>query len=239
ACLLAASSQVTYYLWQSYFSSFLQVVTNLSLTDASYVGNVYMVGMSIFDIPAGWAIRWTGRFKWVALYCGIPFEILGVGLMIYFRQPGVNIGYVVMCQIFIAFAAGVDMMAERVAVMAAVSHQYVAAGLAIQGMANNIGQSIGSTASAAIWSSVFPSKLAEYFPNAGQGELDKIYGSLDVQQRYRVGTPERLAIDRAYGDAQKYMAIAGTAVLAISVASIVMWRDIRIKDVDGRKTGAS
>lgn len=234
ACLLAATSYVSYYLWENYFQSFLQVVTNLSLTNASYVGNIYTVASSLFGIPIGWAIKKTGRFKWASLYFGVPVMILGCGLMIHFRQPGVNIGYIILCQLLIAFGGGTNMLTERVAVMAVVSHQYVAAVLAFQGMMNSIGDGIGSTIAAAIWSSTFPKKVREYLPPAERGDdamIKKIYGSLEVQRSYKRGTPERRAIDLAYGDAQKMMTIAATAVLVLSWMTVVMWRDVRLREV--------
>ena len=41
AYILAAVFFVEWYIWNSFFSSFLQVVNNLSITEASYVGNIY------------------------------------------------------------------------------------------------------------------------------------------------------------------------------------------------------
>jgi hypothetical protein len=32
-------------------------------------------------------MKLTGKFKWVAVYFALPLMILGVGLMIEFRQP--------------------------------------------------------------------------------------------------------------------------------------------------------
>jgi hypothetical protein len=66
----------------------------------------------------------TGRFKWLALYFGVPVTILGVALMIKFRQPDHNVGYLVMCQFFIAFSSGTLVICEQIAVMAASTHQY-------------------------------------------------------------------------------------------------------------------
>jgi hypothetical protein len=44
-------------------------------------------------------------------------EILGVGFMIHFRQPDQGIGYVIMCQVFIAFGGGSLIICEEMAVM--------------------------------------------------------------------------------------------------------------------------
>ncbi|PGH13038.1 hypothetical protein AJ79_03875 [Helicocarpus griseus UAMH5409] len=230
ACILAASLFVSFYIWDSYFPSFLQVVNNLSITHASYIVNIYSIGSSFWSLVVGVLVRWSGRFKWLALYFGVPMTILGVGLMINFRQPDVNIGYIIMCQIFIAFAGGTCVITEQVAAMAATSHQYVAVVLAVEAMFSSIGGAIGQTVAAAIWTGVFPQRLAAYLPAEEKDKASAIFADLVAQTSYPVGTPARDAINRAYGEGQKYMLIAGTAVLAISVVATAVWRDIKVKD---------
>ena len=230
ACILAAVLFISFFIWDSYFTSFLQVVTNLSITEASYVANIYSIGSCFWALLVGLLIRWTGRFKWLALYFGVPLTILGVGLMVHFRQPDVNIGYIIMCQIFIAFAGGTLVICEQIAAMAATTHQYVAVVLALEGMFANVGGAVGSTVAAAIWTSVFPKKLAEYLPAEAQAKLTAIYGDISTQLSYPVGSPTRDAINRAYGDAQKYMLIGGTCVLAVAIVAVAVWRDINVKD---------
>lgn len=230
ACILAGSLFISFFIWDSYFPSFLQVVNDLSITQASYIVNIYSIGSCFFSIIVGILVRWTGRFKWLALYFGVPFTILGVGLMIIFRQPDVNIGYIIMCQIFIAFAGGTCVITEQMAAMAATSHQYVAVVLAVESMFASIGGAIGQTVAAAIWTGVFPRRLAEYLPEEAKASASLIYADLKVQKSYPVGSLERIAINRAYGDGQKYMLIGGTAILAVSLGATMMWRDIKVKD---------
>ncbi|PTB50023.1 hypothetical protein M431DRAFT_499479 [Trichoderma harzianum CBS 226.95] len=229
ANILASSVFVSFYIWDSYFLSFLQVVNGLNVTESSYVGNIYSIGSCLWAILVGFVIRYTGKFKPICLFFGVPVTILGVGLMIHFRQPDVNIGYIIMCQIFIAFAGGTIVICEQTAIMAATSHQYVAVVLAVEAMASSIGGAIGSTVAAAVWQAVFPKKLGQYLPESAQGNLTDIYGSLDVQLSYPMGSPERIAIQQAYGDSQKMMLIAGTAVLSLSVVGTAMWRNIDVR----------
>ena len=94
ACLLAAFLFVEVYIWNSLVSSFLQVVNDLSITEASHVGNIYSIGSCFSRLVVGVCIRWSGRFKWIALYFDVPITILGVALMDHFRQPNLNIGYI-------------------------------------------------------------------------------------------------------------------------------------------------
>jgi len=230
AYILAGTLFVSFYIWNSYFYSFLIVVNNQTITHANYITNIYSIGACFWAIVVGALIRYTGRFKWLALYFGVPVTILGVGLMIHFRQPDVNIGYVIMCQIFIAFAGGTLVICEQMAAMAAASHQHVAVVLAVESMFSSIGGAIGSTIATAIWNGVFPEALAKYLPASAQADLTEIYGSLEVQASYPVGSPTRNAINHAYGDAQRDLTIAATAVLSIAVVSVAVWRDIQVKD---------
>lgn len=113
--------------------------------------------------------------------------------------------------------------------MAATSHQYIAVVLAIEGMFSSIGGAIGSTVAGAIWTGVFPERLARYLPAEELGNLALIYGDINTQLSYPVGTETRAAIQRAYGDAQRFMLIAASSILVLAVGSVLVWRDINVK----------
>jgi MFS family permease len=215
--------------WGSYFTSMLMVAFNQSVTKATYISNIYRVGSCFSAFVIGYFVRLTGRFKWVAVYFSIPLMILGVGLMIEFREPDSNVGLVIMTQIFIAFAGGPIVVAAEMAMMACVDHQHIAAILAINDLFGSVGTALGSTVSAAIWTSVFPAALEAHLP-AGS-PIDDIYESIYTQLGYRVGTPVRTGIGYAYADAQQYMLITAVALLGAAWICAFMWRDIKIKDI--------
>jgi len=112
-CLCAGTLFISFYCWDSYFNYYLRVVHDLSIKDAGYVSNIYNIGSCFWAIVIGFLVPLTGRYKWMALLA-VPLQILGTGLLIYFRQPGWGIGYVVMCQIFIAFSGGTLVVLEEV-----------------------------------------------------------------------------------------------------------------------------
>lgn len=226
---MAASLYLAWYLWDSYFYSYLIVVYNLSVSQATYITNIYTIGSTVWAIVMGTVIRYNGRLKWQALYFGVPVTILGVGLMIHFRQPGVNIGFIIMCQIFIAFGGGTLVICEQMTVMAVSSHQYVPAVLSMENMIVNIGSSVGSTIAAAMWSGIFPVKLAKYLPTSALGDLQSIYGSITVQSSYPVGSAERDAINQAYSDTQRLMLITATCIYSITLISVMFWKDVDVR----------
>lgn len=69
-----------------------------------------------------------------------------------------------------------------------------------------------------------------YLPEETKSNFSIIFNSMIEQKMYAPGTPTRIAINRAYGDAQKMMLIASTAVLAIAVLAVMLWRDVNIKN---------
>ncbi|KAK9422940.1 hypothetical protein SUNI508_04607 [Seiridium unicorne] len=216
-------------IWGSYFNSMLLVAWNQSLTKATYISNIYRVGSCFSALILGFFIRWTGRFKWVAVYYALPLMMLGVGLMIEFRQPNVDIGLVIMTQVFVAFAGGPVVTSAELAMMAPVGHQHIAAILAILDLFGSVGTALGSTVSAAIWTGVFPAALSRNLPPGTP--VDTIYSSIYVQLGYRVGTPIRVGISYAYAEAQRYMLIAAVTLLGAAWVCTWLWRDIKIKDI--------
>ncbi|KEF51097.1 uncharacterized protein A1O9_12820 [Exophiala aquamarina CBS 119918] len=238
ACLLSFALFFSYMCWGLYFSSILQVVNNLSVTQASYVVACYTVAGFFFSILVGALMSYTGRFKPVTIFFAIPLSILGMGLMIHFREPTTNVGYIVMCQIFIAFGSGAIMLTDEIAILAVVKEQqYFAIAIALVSMCASIGQAVGLTVSAAIWQDIFPKRLAQYIPEEELPNLAMIYMDIATQLSYPVDSPTRLAIQRAYGDSQKYLFIAGTSAWAIAIAGSLMWHDINIigiKQTKGR-----
>ncbi|KUI62142.1 Siderophore iron transporter mirB [Cytospora mali] len=220
-----------WYIWDSYFYSMNIVVFNQSVTDATYIGNIYTVGATVWSFVMGVIIRYNGRIKWQAVCFGVPMTILGVSLMIHFRQPDVNIGYIVMCQIFIAFGGGALVICEQITVQAVSKHQDIPALLAVEGLVASVGGSIGLSIASAMWQGIFPQKLAKYLPADAQSSLTDIYGSIDVQSSYPVGSATRDAINRSYGDTQRLMLIASTCLYSITWVSTFLWEDVDVKSI--------
>ena len=233
--VLGATVFISYFCWNSYFSSFLQVVNGLSVTESSYIIQSYSLVGSLSSIATGVVIRYTGRFKVITLYFAIPIYVLFSGLMIYFRSPGQSVGYIVMCQIFIAIGSGVIIITPQIAAMSVASHQHVAVILAILSMFSSVGGAIGLAIAGAIWQGIFPVRLAKYLPSEAQSNALIIYSSLEAQLAYPVGTPTRYAIQQAYGDAQKMMLTASVAIWVIGIAAVMSWRNVNVKEVKQAK----
>ena len=217
-------------MWDTYFYYYLEVVHNLSITNTGYMTNIYSIGACFWAVIVGYGIRKSGYFKWVALL-SLPLEMLGVGLMIHFREPGQNIGYVVMCQIFIAFGGGALVLCEEMAVMAAVSHQNIAGILAFLSLFSSVGSAIGLAVSSVIYEHTFPQALADALPGNNSTLVAELYASAVTQLEYPIGSVERTAVITAYGHTQKILCIAGLVWLIPCFAFIGVWRNYKVSEM--------
>lgn len=234
ACLLCMTYQISYYCWNSYFTSFLQVVSNLGLAESGYVASTFDVVSGVLLLFVGFLIRKTGYFKWL-LYFAVPLYVFAQGLLIHFRKPNQNVGYIVMCQIFLSIGGSIIIISEQIAVLAASDHQHIAAVLALLYVVGNIGGAIGNTICGAIWTNTFAKALERYLPEADLPDLEAIYGDLSTQLSYEVGTPTRLAIQQAYGYAQEKMLIAGLAIMTLSFFWVFMIKNINVAKIQQTK----
>jgi hypothetical protein len=114
--------------------------------------------------------------------------------------------------------------------MAATTHQYVAVVLAIQDMFVSIGGAMGQTVSTAIWTGTFRQNLLRFLPPSAIANVDPIYGDIKKQLSYPVGSPERLSIQKAYGESQKWQFTAAVAVLSLMIPCVLVWRNYQLRD---------
>ncbi|KAF4977099.1 hypothetical protein FZEAL_6332 [Fusarium zealandicum] len=228
ACLIDMTYQASYATWNHYFQSFLQVVCNLTVSEAGYVNSTFQVVSGVLLFIIGWGVRKTGYFKW-QFYWAVPLYVFALGLMMHFRQPNQYIGYIVMCEIFISMGGSVFILIMQLAVLAAVEHQYVAAALATLYVSGGIGSSIGSAISGAIWTNTFLPELMRTLPESELPNVALIYGDLVTQLSYPVGSETRIIIQKAYGYGQIRMLGAGVGIASLCFFWTAMMRNINVK----------
>jgi MFS family permease len=234
ACLLCTCLFASYFVWNSYFGSYLQVVQGLSVTHASYVSQSFTVLNVLVALSAGYVIHRTGHFKLISIVVGLPLSILGQGLMIHFLAPG-NIGYIVMCFLFISISQGLLIITDEIAILSAGSHEHVASMLAIVSIFGNIGGAIGYTIAASVWTDVLPKQMMQYLPAEDLPNLIMIYSDITVQLSFPMGSPTRRAIQRAYEDAFTKLLAIGTGIWVLGAVGIFLWRNINVKNVKQSK----
>lgn len=229
ACLLDATYQLSYYCWNYYFTSFLQVVNGLTPKEAGWINHIFDIVSGVLLLFVGFSISKTGHYKWL-LYICVPLYILAQGLMIYFRHARFNVGYQIMCQIFIAIGGACFIMVEQLAILAAVDHQHFASALAVLNVVGTIGDSAGLTISTVVWENTYPVALKRYLPESAMSNFDNIYNSLYTQRGYPLGSATRIAIQKAYGYAELRLLAIGTGIMVLAIPWTIMIRDINVKE---------
>ncbi|RDW93993.1 putative siderochrome-iron transporter [Aspergillus mulundensis] len=229
ACCMSALAFFAFYCWDLYFYNFVIVVYNLSISNAGYMLQIYNVGSCFWGVIFGLYIRWTKHFKYACLFFGLPLLILGAGLMIHFRGEDQGIGYIVMCQIFIAFGGGTLVIGEDMAVMASADREGVPMMLSLLGLFSSLGGAIGQAVGAAIYNNSFVNALRSHLPDALKGMAKEISdGGYLVQKDYPVGGDLRNAVNYAWGRSQMYGSIAATCLLVLGIPSIAVWRNYNV-----------
>ncbi|GLB00095.1 siderochrome iron transporter 2 [Aspergillus tubingensis] len=237
ACLLAAVVYFSFYCWDSYFYYFVMVVYNLDVTKTGYMTSIYTVGSCVWSPVFGFWIRMVKEFKYSCLCFAAPLMFLGAGLMIHFRGQDADIGYVIMCQIFIAFSGGMLVIGQQMAVMCASNRDGIPILLSMLGLFNSIGGAIGYAVSAAIYTNTFTDGLRRALPAEDQDLFETLYsGGYLSQMKYEPGSAVRDAVNYAWGYMEKYEAIAATCILVLMFPAVGMWKHYNVDKKQNKGT---
>ncbi|CEI63640.1 hypothetical protein FVEN_g6768 [Fusarium venenatum] len=234
--IMATTLYTSEFICSAYTYSMLIVVFDQSITAATYINSIYYVGSSFWTVVLGFMMRYYRRIKIYTLVLGIPFFILGQGMMIAFKPGFTPIGLMVVCKILVAFGGGTMYPIEQITLMA-VSQEHTPALLALESVIIDVGKGAGSAIATAIWTGMFKNKLAEYLPTSELRRLNDIYGSLDAQSSFPIGSPARNAINHAYLDTQRVIFISATSLLALTWISILFWKDYDVKKMSNLRKG--
>lgn len=139
-----------------------------------------------------------------------------------------------MCLVFIGIATGIWTITSQIAVMASISHQQVAVGIAIAQMFRAIGASLGMGIAGAIWTNSLPRSLSEHLPQESKHLAGRIFSSIRIQLSYPMGSPIRTAIIASYSEVQRKLVIASSAFLPFAIVSLLLWRNIDIREAEAR-----
>ncbi|EFX05040.1 siderochrome-iron transporter [Grosmannia clavigera kw1407] len=227
ACVMAAVLYYSFYSWDLYYYYFIEVVYNLDVSDTGYMTQIYNVGSCFWGPVFGLFVRQTRHFKYGALVVGLGLLMLGSGLMIRFRGQDSNIGFIIMCQIFIAFGGGTLVIANSMAVMAAADRDGVPLLLALLALCNSLGGAVGTAVCNAINSNTFVDALRERIDN--ETLVQALYnGGATYQMTYLPGDPIREATNYAWGWSQKWNCVSSTAILVLGIPAIMVWKNYSV-----------
>ncbi|KAL4860905.1 hypothetical protein BDV12DRAFT_180981 [Aspergillus spectabilis] len=217
--------------WNSYYGSYLQVVHRQPIKDANYILNAYSLTSTVFAPLIGALMSYTGDFKWTA-YTGVPIMLIGTAIIIPLRNPGTNPGVLAFTQILVGLGSGIFTTCSGLAIMAPVTHQYIAVVNALGGLFGGVGSGVGIAIAGAFWNNLLPKELLNRLPEDQKANYRTIFGDMVLQMSFADGTPERDAIVGAYAHVMRLMVITGACFMPLCLISIVVWRNINVRKIE-------
>ncbi|KAJ5827817.1 Major facilitator superfamily domain general substrate transporter [Penicillium robsamsonii] len=238
SCMLYGVMFTSCFTWNSYFSSYLQVVNRLDITTANYVLNAFSLTSFIFSPIFGLVISWTGDFKWTAM-AGVPIFLLGTALLVPFRAPDTHVGLLTMIQILVGLGSCLFTVCGQLAIMAPVTHQEIAVVNAVWGLFGSIGAAVGSAIAGGMWNNILEKELYNRLPQESKHLSASIFADIVKQMSYADGTAERDAVVGAYADVQRKMAIVGVCFVPLCILCTWFWRNVNVKKLEREQTAGN
>ncbi|KAA8563982.1 hypothetical protein EYC84_011982 [Monilinia fructicola] len=209
---------------QPYFYSYLLVVQDLSIPAAGHVTQVFSFTATISAIAISFLIKYTKYYK-PYIVAGALIYLMGIGLMYYYRQENSSIAQIIGTQIAVGIGGGMLNVPAQLAVQASVpSHQNVAVATAVYMTCVEIGGAVGSAIAGVIWGHmIYPRNWLNISTTL---DSEAVYNSINNALAYPMGTPERIAINRAYQETMHKLLI-----VALCVSVPVVFLSLMIKNV--------
>ena len=221
---------------QPYFSSYLQVVQDDSVTAAGHIVQTFTFASTVTAICTSFVIKYTRHYKYYITAGGCIY-LLGIGLMIHYRSGSSSTSQIVVTQIAVGVGGGMLNVPAQLAVQAAVSHGDVAAVTAIFLTVVEIGGAVGAAISGAVWTANLPRELTQYLPPTKEADATLIFGNLTVAKSYMWGSPERVAINRSYQETMDILLIIAVCLAAPLIPLSFIMRNYKLNLIDQKVKG--
>ncbi|KAK5174646.1 uncharacterized protein LTR77_001728 [Saxophila tyrrhenica] len=220
-----------------YFQSYLLVVQGETVSSAGRIVQTFTFTATITSILVSLSIKRLKRYK-LFVVLGSLLYLLGLGLMLHYRTEGSSIFTIIASQMVVGIGGGMLHGPAQLGIQASASHQEVAAATAIFLTILEIGGAVGNAISGAIWTHNVPVKLALYLPPETQERASEIYGNITLAANgWPMGSPTRLAINRAYQETMsKILSVAVCVAIPCVILSFFM-KDYRLDEIDQHVKG--
>ncbi|KAJ5929269.1 hypothetical protein N7454_007117 [Penicillium verhagenii] len=211
-----------YFSVQPYLYSYLQVVQNYDVATAGRVTQTFAFTSTIAAFTVSLLIKYTRRYR-IFVTIGCVIYMAGLALMLTCRQEGASHLQVLGTQVLVGCGGGLLNVPVQLGVQASASHQEVAAATAMFLTSMEMGGAVGAAISGAIWTHLIPQKLMQYLPEESKSQAGEIFGKLTTALEYPMGSPTRIAINRAYQETMnRLLTLAIIVTLPLIPLSLVM-----------------
>ncbi|SNX83999.1 probable siderophore iron transporter mirC [Melanopsichium pennsylvanicum] len=205
------SSWVPAYYWSL-------IVMDYDNQGATYFSNCQSLSLTVFGIIAGFISAGTKNYKWV-MVSGAVIRMVGIGLMIKYREAGSSNFQAVMPQVLQGLGGGFLGITLQVAAQISVRHQDVATVTAYFLLLTEIGGACGNAVVGAVQTNVLPGYYEKYAPMLNATERAAIYASPFGVSAYPIGSAARTGIINAYNE---YVHTLLIVAIVLSVPPIIL-----------------
>jgi cyanate permease len=226
-----------------YFQSYLVIVSGKSAVTAGNITRVFSFTSTIASVVVSLLIKYTAHYKYYVTF-GSCIYIMGMGLMLAYRNEDASTATLVGTQIAVGIGGGFLNVPVQLGVQASASHQQVAAVTTVWLTILEVGGAVGAAISGAIWSTYVPSKLEQYLP--ADVPYAPIYASILTSGNYTLyptGSPARIAINRAYQETMRYLLIGALCAAAPILPLTFFMKNYKLdqmkQPVEGRVFGST
>lgn len=201
-----------------------------TVKDATYFSNTQSLSLTIFGIAAGCIILGLKRYKYLLL-AGTCIRMLGLGLMIRYRDATSTTAQVVIPQVIQGMGGGIQGLLIQLAAQVSVRHQHVAMVTAFVLLMTELGGSVGSAIVGAIQNKVLLTQLNEKLGAVGvsAAEIASAFAS-PTTVTWAVGSPERNAFIAAWNEYMHVVLIAGICLAAVPIIGTLFLTDHKLGD---------
>ncbi|EEP75905.1 siderophore iron transporter mirC [Uncinocarpus reesii 1704] len=225
-----------YFSVQPYLYSYLQVVQGQSVVTAGRVTQTFAFTSTIAAVAVSFFIKYSGRYRpFVTGGCFV--YIGGLILMLLTHKEGSTVTKTLIIQTIIGLGGGLVNVPVQLGVQASASHQEVAAATAMFLTALEMGGAVGSAVSGAVWTSSVPKRLRNYLPPESQKDAEEIFGKLTKALSYPLGTPTRIAINRAYEETMGTLLTIAVCVTIPLIPLSLLMKDYRLDKMAQKAKG--
>lgn len=235
AALISLADFASFYLQFVYLYPFLLVVTDWSPRRTTYALYTHAFAITIFGVVAGAILHSTRRFK-PTLLSGLVVRLLGVLLMFPAIGSPLSAGVLLAAQILQGWGGGFASIASQVSAQA--STVDVANATAFVLLAAELGNALGSAGATGIWNRYLPTALRHFLPNADEGLIKELFGSVASILDRSVDDPVRIGAMEAYRDVMgRLLWVAAALAVLPPLLCLFMTTDVRLSDMEGGKEG--
>lgn len=199
-----------------------------SLADVTYFSNTQSLCLTVFGIAAGALMVYLKRYKWI-LFAGCCIRLLGIGLMIKYRDANSTTVQVVFPQVLQGLGGGLMGVTLQVAAQVSVRHQFVAMVTAFVLLMTEIGGACGTAILGSLQSTYLLPEMEKRLGALGVSSTDIMaaYES-PFSATWTFGSPERDAFIASWNVYTRVALIIGAAISAVPIICTLFLTDRKL-----------